>query len=84
MNVSACRFGSPMFLSLPHFLHADPELLDLVSGLQPDPEKHSFYFGVEPVSSMLIKLFDTKIKKMIIKIQILNQIKVKKSYSAIM
>ncbi|KOB76700.1 Cameo2 [Operophtera brumata] len=26
MNVSACRFGSPAFLSLPHFLYADASL----------------------------------------------------------
>ncbi|XP_028159775.1 protein peste-like [Ostrinia furnacalis] len=48
MNVSACRFGSPSFLSLPHFLHGDPELRDMVTGMEPDPEKHSFYFAVEP------------------------------------
>ncbi|XP_052755026.1 protein peste-like isoform X2 [Galleria mellonella] len=48
MNVSACRFGSPAFISLPHFLHGDPQLRDLVTGMDPDPEKHSFYFAVEP------------------------------------
>ncbi|KAM3963772.1 LOW QUALITY PROTEIN: scavenger receptor class B member 4 [Aphomia sociella] len=48
MNVSACRFGSPAFISLPHFLHGDPRLRDLVTGMDPDPEKHSFYFAVEP------------------------------------
>ncbi|XP_049868378.1 protein peste-like [Pectinophora gossypiella] len=48
MNVSACRFGSPAFISLPHFLHGDPVLLDMVTGLNPDPEKHEFYFAIEP------------------------------------
>ncbi|CAH2108669.1 unnamed protein product [Euphydryas editha] len=48
MNVSACRYGSPAFLSLPHFLHGDPELREKVRGLDPDPELHSFYFAVEP------------------------------------
>ncbi|KAJ8721181.1 hypothetical protein PYW07_001956 [Mythimna separata] len=50
MNVSACRYGSPAFLSLPHFLHGDAQLRDHVTGMQPDPEAHSFYFAVEPVS----------------------------------
>lgn len=50
MNVSACRFGSPAFLSLPHFLYADPALREAVEGMAPDPDKHSFYFAVEPVS----------------------------------
>ncbi|XP_041984368.1 protein peste-like isoform X1 [Aricia agestis] len=48
MNVSACRYGSPSFLSLPHFLHGDPDLLDKVEGLAPDPDLHTFYFAVEP------------------------------------
>ncbi|CAK1540786.1 unnamed protein product [Leptosia nina] len=48
MNVSACRFGAPAFLSLPHFLHGDADLRSKVDGLHPDPDKHSFYFGVEP------------------------------------
>ncbi|XP_023934288.1 protein peste [Bicyclus anynana] len=48
MNVSACRYGSPSFLSLPHFLHGDPELREAVQGMRPDPDLHSFYFAVEP------------------------------------
>lgn len=54
MNVSACRFGSPAFMTLPHFLHGDPQLGEMVTGLQPDPDAHSFYFAVEPVSMKLI------------------------------
>ena len=57
MNVSACRFGSPAFLSLPHFLHGDPQLRELVNGMQPDPEAHSFYFAVEPVSIETLKVY---------------------------
>ncbi|XP_048480470.1 protein peste [Plutella xylostella] len=48
MNVSACRYGAPSFITLPHFLYADEELRELVTGLQPDEDKHSFYFSVEP------------------------------------
>ncbi|XP_061382843.1 protein peste-like [Danaus plexippus] len=48
MNVSACRYGSPAFMSLPHFLYGDPELRSYVTGLSPDPELHSFYFAIEP------------------------------------
>lgn len=50
MNVSACRYGAPAFVSLPHFLYGDPVLRQNLSGLRPDPEKHAFYFSVEPVS----------------------------------
>ncbi|KAJ2950287.1 hypothetical protein O0L34_g11650 [Tuta absoluta] len=48
MNVSACRFGSPAFISLPHFLHGDPQLRQKVTGMDPDRGKHDFYFSVEP------------------------------------
>ncbi|CAB3235288.1 unnamed protein product [Arctia plantaginis] len=47
MNVSACRYDSPAFISLPHFLYGD-ELRSLVDGMYPDPELHDFYFAVEP------------------------------------
>jgi len=48
MNTTACRLGSPVFITLPHFLHGDPHLTDHVDGLHPDPKKHSFYYKVEP------------------------------------
>jgi len=34
----------------PHFLHANQSYLNSVSGLRPDPEKHSFYFDVQPTT----------------------------------
>lgn len=49
INITACRFGAPGFVSLPHFLKGDPVLVNQVSGLKPDEEKHSFYLTLEPV-----------------------------------
>ncbi|KAH8377767.1 hypothetical protein KR093_007059 [Drosophila rubida] len=48
MNVSACRFDSPVFMSYPHFYNADPFYLGQVEGLAPDREQHEFYMVVEP------------------------------------
>lgn len=48
MNVSACRFGAPVFVSLPHFYAADPYYLQLVDGLHPEKEKHEFQIAMEP------------------------------------
>lgn len=48
MNVSACRFGAPVFVSLPHFYAADPYYLQLVDGLRPEKEKHEFQITMEP------------------------------------
>jgi len=47
-NMSACQFGSPTMMSWPHFLDADPKLLEAVEGLKPDPEKHQFYIDLQP------------------------------------
>ncbi|KAM8716243.1 hypothetical protein ACLKA7_003171 [Drosophila subpalustris] len=48
MNVTACRFDSPVFMSYPHFYNADQYYLDQVEGLQPNKEDHEFYMVVEP------------------------------------
>lgn len=52
LNVSTCRYGSPAFISFPHFYMADPFYLDAVDGLTPEKEKHQFYMALEPVSQM--------------------------------
>ncbi len=41
-----------LFLTIvcrPHFLYGDPSLRQGVTGMHPDPEKHSFTFDVLPV-----------------------------------
>lgn len=42
--------GAPVFLSYPHFLQADPALLNSVEGLKPDVEKHQTFFKIQNVS----------------------------------
>lgn len=51
LNVSSCTMDSPTFLSLPHFYNADPYYVNAVEGLQPDEEKHEFFFTLEPVGT---------------------------------
>lgn len=51
-NVSACRFGAPLFLSQPHFYNADPVLVDAVRGLHPNPEEHSLFLDIHPVTGI--------------------------------
>lgn len=50
MNISACRYGSPVFMSFPHYFAADPFYANEVEGLKPEKEKHESYFTLEPVS----------------------------------
>lgn len=52
MNVSACRYGSPAFMSFPHFYAADSYYLDQVVGMNPSKEKHEFYITLEPMTGI--------------------------------
>ncbi|XP_016040424.1 scavenger receptor class B member 1 isoform X2 [Erinaceus europaeus] len=52
MNVSTCRFNAPLFLSHPHFYNADPVLAEAVTGLDPNPEEHSLFLDVHPVTGI--------------------------------
>ena len=52
-DVSACRFGAPVFISLPHFYLADSFYADKIqSGLAPNASLHSTVFRVEPRSGI--------------------------------
>lgn len=54
MNVSSCRFGTPAFMSLPHYYGADPYFLGQVDGLTPSKEKHEFYMVLEPTTGITL------------------------------
>jgi hypothetical protein len=44
-----CFSGIPVALSFPHFLKGDPQLLDKMDGLSPDPNKHESMIVIQPV-----------------------------------
>lgn len=52
-NVSSCRYGTPVFMSFPHFYNADPFYLNQVEGLKPDKDKHQFFMSFEPVRELV-------------------------------
>ncbi|XP_076655822.1 protein croquemort [Halictus rubicundus] len=56
MNVSSCRYGAPVFASLPHFHRADPSLRESVIGLNPDEDKHDFSITLEPTTGIPLKV----------------------------
>lgn len=43
----------PVYISLPHFLHASESVLNSVEGLSPNEEEHETYLDIEPVSSSI-------------------------------
>nr|XP_014087330.1 protein peste [Bactrocera oleae]XP_036214771.1 protein peste [Bactrocera oleae]XP_036214772.1 protein peste [Bactrocera oleae] len=56
MNITSCWFGSPMFLSYPHFYDADPYYLSEVDGLKPNKEKHELYLVLEPKTGLMLEM----------------------------
>jgi scavenger receptor class B, member 1 len=49
-DVTDCYYGFPIALSFPHFLDADPQLLENITGVTPNRTEHESYFIVNPVS----------------------------------
>ncbi|XP_032665958.1 protein croquemort-like isoform X2 [Odontomachus brunneus] len=56
INISACRFGAPVFVSLPHFYKTDLSLLEQVEGLNPNDEDHSFSITLEPITGIPLEV----------------------------
>ncbi|XP_054281514.1 protein croquemort-like [Macrosteles quadrilineatus] len=50
-DISACK-QAPLFISLPHFLNADPSYGEAVTGLNPDENKHSFFMSLANLTSV--------------------------------
>ncbi|XP_076163556.1 scavenger receptor class B member 1 [Ptiloglossa arizonensis] len=55
-DMTPCYYTIPAAMSMPHFLNADPSLLDDVEGLCPDPEKHSSKIILQPAVGIPIKV----------------------------
>lgn len=62
LNISSCRYGTPVFMSYPHFLFADPYYVNQIEGMKPVEEKHKLYVVIEPVSLSILINFALKLK----------------------
>ncbi|CAH0555939.1 unnamed protein product [Brassicogethes aeneus] len=56
VNVSACRYGSPAFVSLPHFHKADSYYQDCIEGVTSEDSKHDFYMVFEPTTGIPLEV----------------------------
>lgn len=56
MNVSACRYGAPVFVSFPHYYAADPYYLNFVDGMKPSKKDHEFYIALDPVTGIPVEV----------------------------
>ncbi|XP_076687354.1 scavenger receptor class B member 1 [Andrena cerasifolii] len=55
-DMTPCYYTIPAAMSLPHFLNADPSLLEEVEGLHPDPEKHGTRVILQPTVGIPMKV----------------------------
>ncbi|XP_017774848.1 PREDICTED: protein croquemort-like isoform X2 [Nicrophorus vespilloides] len=56
LNMSSCRHDSPSFISLPHFLHADPMYVHSLDGIIPERDRHQFFVVLEPNTGLPLKV----------------------------
>ncbi|CAF1030112.1 unnamed protein product [Rotaria sordida] len=54
LDVSACRQGAPIFISLPHLLYAADRYIKSVDGIAPDPSVHRTVLEVEPHTGLVL------------------------------
>lgn len=54
LDISSCQAGKPIYISLPHFLFASPELRNLVHGLSPNEQHHETFLDVEPTTGFTL------------------------------
>ncbi|EPY78381.1 platelet glycoprotein 4 [Camelus ferus] len=55
LDIGKCKGGRPVYISLPHFLHASPEIAKTIEGLNPNEEEHSTYLDVEPITGFTLR-----------------------------
>lgn len=56
LDVAKCKFGAPAFVSLPHFLYADPYYTEQVEGMRPDEKEHRMFLDLQADSGIPVKL----------------------------
>lgn len=55
LDISKCKEGRPVYISLPHFLHASPDISEPIEGLCPNEEEHRTYLDVEPITGFTLQ-----------------------------
>uniref|UniRef100_A0A8C7A8H4 Platelet glycoprotein 4 n=1 Tax=Neovison vison TaxID=452646 RepID=A0A8C7A8H4_NEOVI len=55
LDIGKCKEGKPVYISLPHFLHASPDIGEPIEGLSPNEDEHSTYLDVEPITGFTLR-----------------------------
>ncbi|XP_042191751.1 platelet glycoprotein 4 [Callorhinchus milii] len=56
LDISACHDGKPVYISLPHFLYASPEIQKSMQGLNPKKAIHETFMDVEPTTGFTLRV----------------------------
>ncbi|XP_030762896.1 protein croquemort-like isoform X2 [Sitophilus oryzae] len=56
LDISACRYGSPAYVSLPHFHKADRFYTDSIEGLKSEDDLHDFFMVFEPTTGIPLEV----------------------------
>ncbi|XP_053113886.1 platelet glycoprotein 4 [Hemicordylus capensis] len=55
LDISACKEGKPVIITLPHFLYASEELFEGVKGMNPNLQEHMTYLDIEPTTGFTLQ-----------------------------
>lgn len=55
LDIGKCKEGKPVYISLPHFLHASPDVSEPIEGLHPNEDEHKTYLDVEPITGFTLQ-----------------------------
>jgi len=53
LDLTGCQ-GAPVIISLPHFLNADHEVQDAITGIKPNADLHATYLNIEPMTGVAL------------------------------
>nr|XP_020461709.1 lysosome membrane protein 2-like [Monopterus albus] len=55
LNVSSCKQGAPIIMSLPHFYQADDKFVQDVFGMRPKKEHHETAIDINPLTGIILQ-----------------------------
>nr|XP_020645655.1 platelet glycoprotein 4 isoform X2 [Pogona vitticeps]XP_020645656.1 platelet glycoprotein 4 isoform X2 [Pogona vitticeps]XP_020645657.1 platelet glycoprotein 4 isoform X2 [Pogona vitticeps]XP_020645658.1 platelet glycoprotein 4 isoform X2 [Pogona vitticeps]XP_020645659.1 platelet glycoprotein 4 isoform X2 [Pogona vitticeps] len=55
LDISSCKQGKPVFITLPHFLYASEDVGEGVEGMKPNIQEHMTFLDVEPTTGFTLQ-----------------------------
>ncbi|XP_074873427.1 platelet glycoprotein 4 [Carettochelys insculpta] len=55
LDISACKEGKPVYITLPHFLYASEDVSKHVEGLSPNKDEHETFLDIEPTTGFTLR-----------------------------